>query len=47
MRDELSHTLGIHKHQIMVKATTNEGLDAVGEKEGIAAFAIAMLEEQK
>lgn len=47
MRDELSHTLGISKQQIMVKATTNEGLDAVGEKEGIAAFAIAMLEEPK
>lgn len=47
MIDELSHTLGINKQQIMVKATTNEGLDAVGENEGIAAFAIAILEEQK
>jgi 2-C-methyl-D-erythritol 2,4-cyclodiphosphate synthase len=47
MRQELSLTLGIDKQQIMVKATTNEGLGAIGEKKGIAAFAIAMLEEQR
>jgi 2-C-methyl-D-erythritol 2,4-cyclodiphosphate synthase len=46
MREKLSRTLGIENQQIMIKATTNEGLGSIGERKGIAAFAIAMLEER-
>jgi 2-C-methyl-D-erythritol 2,4-cyclodiphosphate synthase len=46
MREKLSSTLEINIRQIMIKATTNEGLGSIGEKRGIAAFAIAMLQEK-
>jgi len=44
MRRKLSQTLGINMEQIMVKATTTDGLSFIGQGEGIAAYAIASLD---
>jgi len=47
MRENISHTLGISPQQINVKATTAEGLGFVGERKGIAAYAVALLSSPK
>jgi 2-C-methyl-D-erythritol 2,4-cyclodiphosphate synthase len=44
MRQKLSQTLGIKLEQVSVKASTANGLGAVGRGEGIAALAVAMVE---
>jgi 2-C-methyl-D-erythritol 2,4-cyclodiphosphate synthase len=44
MRESLARALGIQASQINLKAKTNEGVDAVGRGEAIAAQAIATLE---
>jgi 2-C-methyl-D-erythritol 2,4-cyclodiphosphate synthase len=44
MREALARALGIRPEQINLKAKTNEGVDAVGRGEAIAAQAIATLE---
>jgi 2-C-methyl-D-erythritol 2,4-cyclodiphosphate synthase len=44
MRHNLSHVLGISIDKVGVKASTNNGLGAIGSGEGIAAFAVAMIE---
>jgi 2-C-methyl-D-erythritol 2,4-cyclodiphosphate synthase len=44
MRDALAGALGIGTGAISLKAKTNEGVDAVGRGEAIAAQAIATLE---
>ena len=44
MRKQLSQTLGINISQVSVKASTSAGLGFVGRGEGIAAYAVAMLE---
>ncbi len=44
MREALAKSLGIRPEQINLKAKTNEGVDAVGRGEAIAAQAIATLE---
>jgi 2-C-methyl-D-erythritol 2,4-cyclodiphosphate synthase len=44
MRRLISRTLGIDLEQLMVKATTTDGLGFVGRGEGMAAYAIAMVE---
>jgi 2-C-methyl-D-erythritol 2,4-cyclodiphosphate synthase len=41
MRDALAKTLGITPEQINLKAKTNEGMDAIGRGEAIAACVIA------
>jgi len=44
MRKALAQALGIDERQINLKAKTNEGVDAVGRGEAIAAHAIATIE---
>ena len=44
MRAALAKALGIEPEQINLKAKTNEGVDAIGRGEAIAAHAIATLE---
>ena len=45
MRARLSQTLQIPPRRIGVKATTNEGLGFIGKGEGIAAMAVASIEQ--
>ena len=44
MRERLAGVLGVTAAAISVKAKTNEGVDAVGRGEAIAAHAVAVLE---
>jgi 2C-methyl-D-erythritol 2,4-cyclodiphosphate synthase len=43
MRASLSAALGLDPGRVSVKGKTNEGVDAVGRGEAIAAHAIALL----
>jgi 2-C-methyl-D-erythritol 2,4-cyclodiphosphate synthase len=45
MREALAGALGLEPSRINLKAKTNEGVDAVGRGEAIAAQAVAMIEE--
>lgn len=45
MRDRLATILELKPDQIGIKATTNEKLDAVGQEEGIAAYAVVLLHQ--
>jgi 2-C-methyl-D-erythritol 2,4-cyclodiphosphate synthase len=47
MRHNLSHVLGVDFERVSVKASTNNGLGAIGRGEGIAAYAVAMIEGGK
>jgi 2-C-methyl-D-erythritol 2,4-cyclodiphosphate synthase len=43
MRARLAEVMGVDESQINIKAKTNEGLDAIGRGEAIAAQAIALI----
>jgi 2-C-methyl-D-erythritol 4-phosphate cytidylyltransferase/2-C-methyl-D-erythritol 2,4-cyclodiphosphate synthase len=43
MRQRIAHTLGILPEQVSIKATTNEGMDAVGARRAIACYAVAAI----
>ena len=45
MRGHLSDTLGVAVDRVSVKATTSERLGFAGREEGIAVWAVALLEE--
>ena len=45
MREQLSQALGIDAGRLSIKASTSEGLGFTGRGEGIAAVAVALLEE--
>jgi 2-C-methyl-D-erythritol 2,4-cyclodiphosphate synthase len=44
MQEKIAHALGVKANVISIKATTNEGLGAVGRSEGMAAIAVASVE---
>lgn len=46
MRQQLSQTLGINISQVSVKASTSDQLGFIGRGEGIAAHAVATVEEK-
>jgi 2-C-methyl-D-erythritol 2,4-cyclodiphosphate synthase len=45
MRDRLATTLNLAPEQIGIKATTHEKLGPLGREEGIAAYAVALLQK--
>lgn len=44
MRIALAGALGVAESRVSIKATTNEGMDAVGRGEGAVAHAVVLLE---
>ena len=45
MRDNLARTMGVEPSRVNIKATTEEGLGFTGSSEGMAAHAVALIEE--
>ena len=45
MRENLSSAMGVGVESVGLKATTTEGLGFVGRREGIACWAVCLLEE--
>ena len=46
MRTRLAEVMGVDPSRVSVKAKTNEGMDAVGRREGISAMAVATVAHQ-
>ena len=44
MRKKVSDALNVKTAQVSVKACTNEGLDSLGQNQGIACHAVALIE---
>ena len=44
MRQRMGEALRVSRSQVGIKATTHEGLGFVGREEGIAAYAVALVE---
>ncbi|HEX3817283.1 MAG TPA: 2-C-methyl-D-erythritol 2,4-cyclodiphosphate synthase [Chthoniobacterales bacterium] len=44
MREKIASALGIDPTSVGLKATTNEGMGAIGREEGMAAMAVASVE---
>jgi len=47
MSEVVAEILGIDKDRVNIKATTNEGVGAIGRGDAIAAYAVVTLEEKK
>ena len=45
MRERIAELLGLPLDRVSVKASTNNGLGALGRAEGVAALAVVLLEE--
>jgi 2-C-methyl-D-erythritol 2,4-cyclodiphosphate synthase len=46
MRSKIARAIGISIDRVSIKATTNEGLGAIGSEQGCAAFAVATLRRE-
>lgn len=46
MRKIIAKAIGISESTVSIKATTNEGLGAIGRGEGMAAMAVATIEQE-
>ena len=47
MRKNIAGALGLDRGCISLKATTNEKLGFIGQKKGMAAYAVCLIEQQK
>lgn len=45
MRNRLAHDLNLEPHRVNIKASTTEGMGFAGRGEGIASYAVVLLEE--
>jgi 2-C-methyl-D-erythritol 2,4-cyclodiphosphate synthase len=46
MRKIIAMAIGVSESTVSIKATTNEGLGAIGRSEGMAAMAVATIEQE-
>lgn len=47
MKERISGALGVPVRRVGIKATTNEGMGFVGEGQGMAAYAVALIQESQ